>query len=197
MNDLFTNDSTLSKIHVGIDPGSSSGSIAWIQEYQDKSKQSGAMHFSRFSLKEISDQLLMLKNCHVPIHATVEKVHAMPGQGVTSMFSFGENYGQIQGVLMGLGIAYDIVTPQTWQKMFVPPTKGKKILNNKTKDEIGWKIMSQEEQKQTKKNFQAHNSSIKAAHKKSLKEVAERLFPEVKVINQTADALLLAEYCRR
>lgn len=56
--------------------------------------------------------------------AVVEKVGAMPGQGVTSMFAFGRSVGQIEGVLAGLKIPVSYVTPQTWQKALAVP-KGK------------------------------------------------------------------------
>lgn len=48
----------------------------------------------------------------------LEHVGAMPGQGVTSMFHFGENFGFIQGVLMAYGIPYELVRPQKWKKEF-------------------------------------------------------------------------------
>ena len=46
----------------------------------------------------------------------MEHVGAMPGQGVTSMFSFGENFGWIRGVLDSFHIRYELVRPQTWKK---------------------------------------------------------------------------------
>ena len=46
----------------------------------------------------------------------LEKVHSMPGQGVSSSFSFGEGYGMWQGILATLGIPYELVTPQAWKK---------------------------------------------------------------------------------
>jgi crossover junction endodeoxyribonuclease RuvC len=46
----------------------------------------------------------------------IEQVHAMPGQGVTSMFTFGRGYGFLLGVLMTLGFRIQTVTPQRWQK---------------------------------------------------------------------------------
>ena len=48
--------------------------------------------------------------------AYLEKVHAMPGQGVTSMFNFGMGYGSIQGILAAAGIPVKLVTPQEWKK---------------------------------------------------------------------------------
>jgi crossover junction endodeoxyribonuclease RuvC len=48
--------------------------------------------------------------------AVLERVGAMPGQGVTSVFSFGRSVGIIEGVLATMLIPVDIVTPQAWQK---------------------------------------------------------------------------------
>lgn len=50
--------------------------------------------------------------------ACLEHVGAMPGQGVTSMFSFGENFGFIQGLLTACGVPYQLVRPQRWKKEF-------------------------------------------------------------------------------
>lgn len=47
--------------------------------------------------------------------ATVERVGAMPGQGVSSMFAFGRAAGVIEGVLAGLGVETTLVSPQVWQ----------------------------------------------------------------------------------
>lgn len=52
----------------------------------------------------------------VSFRAILERVHAMPGQGVTSMFRFGTNYGYWRGLLQGLRIPFIEVTPQQWQK---------------------------------------------------------------------------------
>ena len=53
-----------------------------------------------------------------PLRCVLEKVNAMPGQGVVSMFNFGQNYGFIQGVLKAHEIPYELVTPQKWKKEF-------------------------------------------------------------------------------
>jgi crossover junction endodeoxyribonuclease RuvC len=50
------------------------------------------------------------------VHAYVEKVGSMPGQGVASMFAFGRAAGVVEGVLAGLGVAHTLVPPQTWIK---------------------------------------------------------------------------------
>ena len=48
----------------------------------------------------------------------IEQVSAMPGQGVSSMFGFGVSYGIVRGVVAGLGIRCELVTPQAWKKHF-------------------------------------------------------------------------------
>jgi crossover junction endodeoxyribonuclease RuvC len=48
--------------------------------------------------------------------AYLEQVAAMPGQGVTSMFHFGESVGIILGVLQALQCRYVMVRPQQWKK---------------------------------------------------------------------------------
>lgn len=48
--------------------------------------------------------------------AIVEHVAAMPGQGVSSMFAFGHAFGLAMGVLAGMGITADLVTPAKWKR---------------------------------------------------------------------------------
>jgi crossover junction endodeoxyribonuclease RuvC len=54
--------------------------------------------------------------CYPTAHVVIERVGAMPGQGVTSMFNFGRSAGIIEGVVVGLKIPHTYVTPQTWTK---------------------------------------------------------------------------------
>jgi Holliday junction resolvasome RuvABC endonuclease subunit len=50
--------------------------------------------------------------------AVLEQVHAMPKQGVSSTFRFGQNYGACQMAISGHGYDVRDVTPQTWKKHF-------------------------------------------------------------------------------
>ena len=52
----------------------------------------------------------------------MEQVHAMPGQGVTSMFSFGKSYGMLMGAVMASGIPLELVTPQKWKSVTLQGT---------------------------------------------------------------------------
>jgi crossover junction endodeoxyribonuclease RuvC len=63
-------------------------------------------------LDAIRDELRL----YTVTHVFLEKVSAMPGQGVTGMFRFGQNLGQWQGLLAGLDLPYTMVTPQMWKK---------------------------------------------------------------------------------
>ncbi|MFM6304901.1 MAG: hypothetical protein ACKPH7_02335 [Planktothrix sp.] len=48
----------------------------------------------------------------------IESVHAMPGQGVSSMFSFGLGYGVWLGIVAALNVPIEFVTPQAWKKYY-------------------------------------------------------------------------------
>ena len=48
--------------------------------------------------------------------AIIEQVGAMPGQGVSSMFAFGEAFGLVKGVLAGMTIPFQTITPGKWKK---------------------------------------------------------------------------------
>ena len=48
----------------------------------------------------------------------VEHVNAMPGQGVTSMFNFGQSFGVIKGICSALNLPIYFVRPTKWKKYF-------------------------------------------------------------------------------
>ena len=52
------------------------------------------------------------------ISVVVEQVNAMPGQGVTSMFNFGQTFGAIKGVCAALELPIFFVRPSKWKKHF-------------------------------------------------------------------------------
>lgn len=66
---------------------------------------------------EISPQMVSgIIASRSPTLAILEKVGAMPNQGVSSMFQFGRGVGMYEGVLAALQIPITYVTPQAWQK---------------------------------------------------------------------------------
>ena len=52
------------------------------------------------------------------INVIVEQVSAMPGQGVTSMFNFGQSFGVVKGICSALGLPIYFVRPTKWKKHF-------------------------------------------------------------------------------
>lgn len=58
--------------------------------------------------------------------AFIENVHAAPGQSVSAMFNFGQNFGWWKGVLDGFHITYDLIAPQSWSPKMLGRTDDKK-----------------------------------------------------------------------
>lgn len=89
---------------LGVDPGKK-GAVAIIRD--------GEAYV--FPIKKIREICETYEGICV---ATVEAVHAMPHQGVTSCFTFGEGLGYIKGMLDAFQIPYKTVPPQVWKKEF-------------------------------------------------------------------------------
>lgn len=85
-----------------------------------------------YSKKEsrIDEPLLaqQIRACNADI-AFVERVHAMPKQGVSSTFKLGQGYGLILGILAGLGIPTRLVHPPTWKAATLPDERRTKKLS--------------------------------------------------------------------
>ena len=105
----MTNQKTL----IAIDPGKGGGYA--IRE------ENGHVTAHKFKDEAVAAAVMALLAETFTCEAVIERVHAMPGQGVTSMFSFGANYGFWRGVLQALRIPFREVTPQQWQKGLVSP----------------------------------------------------------------------------
>ena len=73
------------------------------------------------SVKDVSELANILKEHRTAdeeIAVVVEQVNAMPGQGVTSMFNFGQTFGAIKGVCAALELPIFFVRPSKWKKHF-------------------------------------------------------------------------------
>ena len=110
--------SSFSRI-IGIDPGAS-GAIALLVGRELVSVHdmpTVSVERNKAQKRQVCPAgLSLLMQQLSPHRATVEKVGAMPGQGVSSMFSFGRSVGIIEGVLAARQIPVTFVTPQSWQK---------------------------------------------------------------------------------
>lgn len=156
--------------YLGIDPGSSSGCLTYVSDSGEVSclKMQGA------TLNDIWLFVDSVARDPGSAFAIIEEVHAMPGQGVTSTFSFGQNYGSLLMALTAARIPYEVVRPIVWQRALgVAPTRAQKGAS------------------------EVQKARLRREHKLKLRAKAEQLFPEVKMTNYKADALLLAEYGRR
>lgn len=68
--------------------------------------------------------------------AVIERVHAMPKQGVSSTFKFGQNYGFMRGLLISLDIPFSEVSPAKWQGAMECRTKGDKNVSKRRAQEL-------------------------------------------------------------
>lgn len=94
-------------IYIGCDPGKK-GSLALLEN--------GKVSIFPFD-EDTYINVLGKVDPHTAV-CCLEHVGAMPGQGVTSMFNFGTNFGFIQGVLRAYKIPFELVRPQKWKKEF-------------------------------------------------------------------------------
>ena len=108
---------------IGIDPGLS-GAIAIL----DNAKVLNifdipVMTEGKKNKRQLNSALLVsllkenIKN-NEEVAVVVEQVNAMPGQGVTSMFNFGQTFGAIKGICAALGLPIFFVRPSKWKKHF-------------------------------------------------------------------------------
>ena len=110
---------------IGIDPGIS-GSICFFEDgkiidviemptmtegKKNKKQVNGSQIYNEFFAR-IS---LIKKN---EVRVVIEHVSAMPGQGVTSMFNFGQSFGILKGICSAMQLPMYFVRPAKWKKYF-------------------------------------------------------------------------------
>ena len=108
---------------IGIDPGLSGG-IAVLENNQVLSIfDMPVMSEGKKNKRQLnSAQLVTLIKENIKssedVAVIVEQVNAMPGQGVSSMFNFGQTFGAIKGVCAALRLPIFFVRPSKWKKHF-------------------------------------------------------------------------------
>ena len=107
---------------IGIDPGLS-GAIAILENNKVLNIfEIPVMSEGKNKRQLNSAQLVKLLKDNISesdeVSVVVEQVNAMPGQGVTSMFNFGQTFGAIKGVCAALGLPIFFVRPSKWKKHF-------------------------------------------------------------------------------
>lgn len=81
----------------------------------------------------------VVESCRVhkyTLVALIEQVHAMPKQGVKSMFTFGMGYGGLRMALISNRVPFEEVRPQVWQKALCCNTRGDKNVTIKKAQQI-------------------------------------------------------------
>jgi len=110
---------------IGIDPGIS-GSICFFEDgkildvvemptmtegKKNKKQVNGSQLYN-----EISNRIKQRDKKEIKV--VIEQVSAMPGQGVTSMFNFGQSYGILKGICSAMRLPMYFVRPAKWKKYF-------------------------------------------------------------------------------
>ena len=110
---------------IGIDPGIS-GSICFFENgkildvvempnmtdgKKNKKQVNGAQIYN-----EISSKIKNIEKKNIKV--VIEQVSAMPGQGVTSMFNFGQSFGVLKGICSAMQLPMYFVRPAKWKKYF-------------------------------------------------------------------------------
>ena len=106
-------------IKLGIDPGLSGALVALLDDQPIEWTHMPIYQVgknNRVNCAAVTGWIRTLFLVEQPIHAYMELVGAMPGQGVTSMFSFGHASGSIMGILAALEIPNTLVSPQVWKR---------------------------------------------------------------------------------
>ena len=108
---------------IGIDPGLS-GAIAILENkkvlkiFDMPVMSEGKKNKRQLNSAQLVNIVRENINNNEEIAVVVEQVNAMPGQGVTSMFNFGQTFGAIKGVCAALSLPIYFVRPSKWKKQF-------------------------------------------------------------------------------
>ena len=110
---------------IGIDPGIS-GAICFFEDGQVKEmidmpvmadgKKNKRQVNGPQIYNEISKRINKLPKKDITV--VIEQVSAMPGQGVTSMFNFGQSFGVLKGICSAMQLSMFFVRPAKWKKYF-------------------------------------------------------------------------------
>ena len=110
---------------IGIDPGIS-GSICFFEDgkildvVEMPTMTEGKKNKKQVNGSQIYNEIFNRVNKidKRDIRVIIEQVSAMPGQGVTSMFNFGQTFGAIKGICAALQLPIFFVRPSKWKKHF-------------------------------------------------------------------------------
>ena len=110
---------------IGIDPGIT-GSICFFEDgkildvVEMPTMTEGKKNKKQVNGSQIYNEIIkrIEKIDKIDIKVIIEQVSAMPGQGVTSMFNFGQSYGILKGICSAMQLSMHLVRPVKWKKYF-------------------------------------------------------------------------------
>ena len=110
---------------IGIDPGIS-GSICFFEDgkildvLEMPTMSEGKKNKKQVNGSQIYNEILSRTNQvnKKDVRVIIEHVSAMPGQGVTSMFNFGQSFGILKGICAAMQLPMYFVRPAKWKKYF-------------------------------------------------------------------------------
>ena len=112
-------------IIIGIDPGIS-GAICFFEDGEVKEiidmpvMADGKKNKRQINGPQVYNEILKRINNFQKkdIIVVIEQVSAMPGQGVTSMFNFGQSFGVLKGICSAMQLSMFFIRPAKWKKYF-------------------------------------------------------------------------------
>ena len=112
-------------IIIGIDPGIS-GAICFLHDgqiidvFDMPVMNDGKKNKRQINSSQIFNEISKIRDKFIneTISVVIEQVSAMPGQGVTSMFNFGQSFGAIKGICAAMQLPMYFVRPAKWKKYF-------------------------------------------------------------------------------
>ena len=110
---------------IGIDPGIT-GAICFFEDGEVKdiiempNMADGKKNKRQINGSQIFNEIsIRIKDIHKKeVLVVMEQVSAMPGQGVTSMFNFGQSFGVIKGICSAMQLSMHFVRPAKWKKYY-------------------------------------------------------------------------------
>ena len=168
----------MTPVIIAIDPGLSGG-IAWVKDGKAEAVPMpdtpagirDVLDKARTYIDPLNDGSGQAWHGYYECICYIEKVNAMPRQGVSSTWTFAEHYGTLKAALICLGIPQKDITPAKWQKT------------------IGATRPSVPKDAPPKQK-----EAAKREGKHRIKEIVEARFPTLQVTLKTADALGILLY---
>jgi hypothetical protein len=185
-------------IHIAVDPGVS-GAVAVLSSSMD------VFDVPTFKTKlgkteyDIPKMVNLLR-VYSDVVCMIEAVHAMPGNGGVSMFSFGRGKGIWEGITHALGFKVIMVSPQSWKKAYPELLTPKQPKTSESLKDLRGK--SVKERKELTKAAAKAKRLVKAASKAKARELAAQMYPELSdrftTVNSDgrAEAVLMAHYMK-